>query len=182
MDNKNQPVCYLSDGSSKDQQSVDEILCPANTICSHMETASATPSTDGVTTGCIPVAGCSGTDSSSNCYGGGPQDQLCSSPLNPRDVGCASINTGLGVSLPTTPGGFVSALLGIVLSIAGGISIVLIMISGYKMMVSQGEPEKIKDAKEQLTAAIIGLLFIIFSLVILQIIGVNILNLPGFGK
>jgi hypothetical protein len=47
---------------------------------------------------------------------------------------------------------------------------------------SQGNPDQIKDAREQLTAAIIGLLFVVFSLVILQIIGVNILNLPGFSK
>jgi hypothetical protein len=48
-------------------------------------------------------------------------------------------------------------------------------------MISQGNPEQVKGAREQLTAAIIGLLFIIFSLVILQIIGVNILKIPGFG-
>ena len=48
-------------------------------------------------------------------------------------------------------------------------------------MISQGNPEQVKGAREQLTAAIIGLLFIIFSLVILQVIGFNILRIPGFG-
>ena len=93
---------------------------------------------------------------------------------------CLSINTDLGISLPTDPGELINALLGVVLSAAGGIAIFLIMISGYRMMISQGNPDQIKDAREQLTAAILGLLFVIFSLVILQIIGVNILNLPGF--
>jgi hypothetical protein len=70
--------------------------------------------------------------------------------------------------------------MGLILSVIGGIAVILIILSGYRLMISQGNPENIKNAKEQLTAAIIGLLFIIFSLVILQVIGVNILGLPGF--
>jgi glucose uptake protein GlcU len=69
--------------------------------------------------------------------------------------------------------------MGVVLSLVGAIAIILIIISGYRLMVSQGNPENIKNAREQLTAAIVGLLFVIFSLVILQVIGVNILGLPG---
>jgi hypothetical protein len=67
------------------------------------------------------------------------------------------------------------------LSIAGIVALGLIIFSGYRLMISQGNPEQVKNAREQLTAAIIGLLFIIFSLVILRIIGFNILNIPGFG-
>lgn len=93
---------------------------------------------------------------------------------------CASINTGLGFAISTDVASFTRSLVGIVLSIAGGIAILLIIISGYRIMVSQGNPENIKNAREQLTAAIVGLLFVIFSLVILQVIGVNILGLPGF--
>jgi hypothetical protein len=88
-------------------------------------------------------------------------------------------HTAIG-DISTSPAGFIKTLMGVVLSIAGGLAVLLIMISGYRMMVSQGNPENIKNAKDQLTAAIIGLLFVIFSLVILQIIGVNILGLPGF--
>jgi hypothetical protein len=49
-------------------------------------------------------------------------------------------------------------------------------------MISQGNPEKIQAAREQLTAAIVGLLFIIFSLVIIQVLGYDILHIPGFGQ
>jgi hypothetical protein len=49
-------------------------------------------------------------------------------------------------------------------------------------MTSQGNPEKVQAAREQLTSAIVGLLFIIFSLAILTIIGVDILKLPGFTR
>ncbi len=87
--------------------------------------------------------------------------------------------TALG-DLPTNLSALLTRVFSIVLSIAGIVALGLIIISGYRIMVSQGNPEQIKNAREQLTAAIIGLLFIIFSLVILQIIGANILRIPGF--
>ncbi|MFH1832783.1 MAG: hypothetical protein ABH816_01265 [Candidatus Levyibacteriota bacterium] len=94
---------------------------------------------------------------------------------------CAKINTGIG-DIQTNPAEFVKSLFGIILSLAGGIALILIIISGYKLMVSQGNPEKVKEAQESLTSAIVGLLFIIFSLVILQIIGVDFLKIPGFSN
>jgi hypothetical protein len=47
-------------------------------------------------------------------------------------------------------------------------------------MTSQGDPEKVKEARESITAAVAGLLVIIFSIVLLQLITVDILHLPGF--
>ncbi len=87
--------------------------------------------------------------------------------------------TGLG-TLSTSPGGFVSSLLGILLSISGMIALYLIIRSGYQLMTSRGNPETIQEARNRLTSAIIGLLLIIFSLVIMSVIGVNLLKIPGF--
>lgn len=87
--------------------------------------------------------------------------------------------TAIG-EISTDPVGFVKSIFGIILSLSGGIALLLIILSGYKLMFSQGNPEKAQEAKETLTAAIVGLLFIIFSLVILQVIGVDILRIPGF--
>lgn len=95
---------------------------------------------------------------------------------------CLSVDTGLGIPLATDPVNFVKSIFGIILSLSGGVALLLIILSGYKLMLSQGNPEKAQEAKETLTAAIVGLLFIIFSLVILQVIGVDILKIPGFGK
>lgn len=92
---------------------------------------------------------------------------------------CLEVETGLG-PISTDPVQFVKKLFAIILSVSGGIALLLIIYSGYQLMLSQGNPEKINGAKETLTSAIIGLVFIIFSLVILQIIGVDILRLPGF--
>lgn len=95
--------------------------------------------------------------------------------------GCDSVSTAFG-KWSTKPDEFVKDLFGVLLGLAGGIAVLIIMIAGYRMMLSQGDPEKTAGAKEALTAAIVGLLFLIFSFVILQIIGVDLLNLPGFGK
>ncbi len=94
---------------------------------------------------------------------------------------CAKVDTGLG-PIGTDPQSLIKSVFGLILSISGGIALILIIISGYKILASQGNPETLKGAREQLTAAIVGLLFIIFALVILQIIGYDILRIPGFGS
>ncbi len=45
-----------------------------------------------------------------------------------------------------------------------------IIIAGYAFMTSQGQPDKVKEAKEKLTAAVVGILFIVLSIVILRVI------------
>jgi hypothetical protein len=94
--------------------------------------------------------------------------------------GCKEIRTAVGI-IPTKANDFTRWILGFALSIAGGIVVLVIIIAGYKLMTSQGDPEKVKNAREQLSAAIVGLLFIIFSLVILEFITRDVLGLPGFG-
>ena len=109
-------------------------------------------------------------------------------PLSPCSNGanesgtCKRIDTGFGFSVGTDPISLIQSLFGIILSVSGGIALLLIVVSGYRLMISQGNPEAIKGAREQLTAAIVGLLFIIFALVILQIIGVDVLHIPGFSS
>lgn len=92
---------------------------------------------------------------------------------------CKKIDTQFG-NIPTDVANFVQWVLSFILGIAGGIVTLLIIVSGYRLMTSQGNPEKVQAAREQLTSAIVGLLFIIFSLFILQLITVDILKIPGF--
>ncbi|MFZ2026611.1 MAG: pilin [Microgenomates group bacterium] len=67
-------------------------------------------------------------------------------------------------------------------SIAGGISLLCIMFAAFQMQTSGGNAEKIKKAQELLTNCITGLMVIMFSILILKIIGVDILRLPGFSQ
>jgi len=94
---------------------------------------------------------------------------------------CGEMDTALG-KIPTNPVGFIKKLLSIILSIASLGATLIIIYAGYRMMMSRGNKEGIQAARETLTAAIIGLLFIIFSLVILNVIGADILKLPGFTR
>jgi hypothetical protein len=98
---------------------------------------------------------------------------------NGEFIKCASVMTAVG-TISTDPASFITSVFTIVLGLAGGIALILIILAGYRYMTSQGNPEAVKAANEQLTAAIVGLLFIIFSFVILRTIGVDILKIPSF--
>lgn len=102
----------------------------------------------------------------------GPSDKI---------ITCTKYASGVG-DINTNVSDFLGTILALVLGLSGGTAVLLIIFSGYQLSISQGNPEKVKEARERLTAAIVGLLFIIFSAVILEIIGVNILQLGGFVK
>lgn len=123
-----------------------------------------------------------GVPNSPQSLGGDNNSSANTPPVCPKnDKGFYACNTALG-PISTDPAAFVQRIFSLVLGIAGGIALILIIISGYKFMASQGNPESVKAATEQLTSAIVGLLFIILSFVILQVIGVDILRIPGFTK
>lgn len=96
--------------------------------------------------------------------------------------GGRGINTALGCIPTENTTEFVKWFLRWAIGIAGGIAFLLILSSGFQIMTSSGNPEKLKGGQEQLTAAISGLLLIIFSVFLLRLIGVDILKLPGFGN
>lgn len=83
--------------------------------------------------------------------------------------------------VPTDPVGLIQTLIKIGLLIGGGIALLIILAGAFTLTVSQGDPKKTSEAKEMITSAIIGLIFIIFSVAILQFIGVQILKIPEFG-
>jgi len=66
--------------------------------------------------------------------------------------------------------------------IAGGIAFLLIIFGGFQIILSGGNPDRVKAGKEMITAALGGLLLIIFSVFILRLVGYDILRLPGFNK
>lgn len=108
------------------------------------------------------------------------KDVPATSPLvTSSKAQCKSISTAVG-NISTEPQSFVKSIFSVVLGLAGGIALILIMVAGYRFMASQGNPEQVQAARDQLISAIVGLLFIIFSFVILQVIGVDILKIPGF--
>ena len=88
------------------------------------------------------------------------------------------IDTAIGC-IPTDPQEFISVFFKWAIGLAGGIAFILMLFAAFKILMSTGNPEALKAAQEQLTSAIIGLLFIIFSVFLLRIIGLPIMNISS---
>jgi hypothetical protein len=93
--------------------------------------------------------------------------------------GKEAIDTALGC-LPVSTSGFTSALLTFLAGTAGAISLVIMLIATIQIMTGGDNAEQVKKGKELFTGAITGLLFIIFSVTLLQIVAGGIIKLPGF--
>lgn len=92
-----------------------------------------------------------------------------------------SLRTALGC-IPFEPTALVGWILSWGISIGGGIAFLLMAFAAFQLMTSTGNPDKIKAGQEMFVSAGTGLLFIIFSVFLLQLIGADILKIPGFGR
>jgi len=56
------------------------------------------------------------------------------------------------------------------------LAVLFLILGGIGVATSGGNPDNLEKAKKQITAAVAGLLFILMSVLILDIIGVSILG------
>ena len=82
--------------------------------------------------------------------------------------------------LPTRASELVPALINFVLGIGGLIMVVQIIIAAANIIFANGDSGKIQKAQTSIMNSVIALLFIIFGVTILQIIGQDVLRLPGY--
>ena len=61
-------------------------------------------------------------------------------------------------------------IINVLVVVAGIVAVFLVIFSGYRFVMSEGDPEKIAVARKTLTYAIFGLVFILLSFVILNAI------------
>lgn len=95
--------------------------------------------------------------------------------------GCG-IDTAIGC-IPIGGGSdFAGFILRWAIGIGGGMAFLLILIAGFQIITSSGNLERLQAGRELLTSAIAGLILLIFSVFILEVVGVDILRLPGFGQ
>lgn len=100
-----------------------------------------------------------------------------------EDVTCHSgngINTAIGCIPIDSPNALIGFILRWAIGIGGGIAFLLMLAAGFQIMTSRGDPNQLKAGQELMTSAIAGLLLLIFSIVILRIIGFDILNIQNF--
>ncbi|BCX13915.1 MAG: hypothetical protein KatS3mg085_447 [Candidatus Dojkabacteria bacterium] len=95
-------------------------------------------------------------------------DQQCRSC-----VGAGGVWTAVGCIDPS-PVGVLTRLVQLGLGIMGGVALIQIIYAG--IMYQSGNEEKIRKAREQLLATLTGLAVLVFSVLIVQILGVNLLD------
>lgn len=110
------------------------------------------------------------------CQQAGAERNSCDQCLTGKGiwsgVGCIPFSTGTGL---------VRSLITLGLGITGTIVVLMTLYAGFMFSTSQGDPKRVDEARGAMTSAIVGAFFIIFSVTILQFIGVTILRLPSFG-
>ncbi len=89
------------------------------------------------------------------------------------------IYTALGC-IDTSFDGFIGNVFNIGIGIAGLTALFCIIYASFILQTSQGNPERIQQAQENLTSCITGLILVIFSVLILRVIGGDILRIPQF--
>ncbi len=92
----------------------------------------------------------------------------------------SGVDTAIGCVPTSNLTDFLRFVLKWVFFASGGIIVLMVIATGYTIITSQGNPEKLQAAKENIVALLSGLAMIAFSLILLQVIGANILGLPTF--
>jgi hypothetical protein len=73
-----------------------------------------------------------------------------------------------------------SIILSFLIGISGAISLGVMLAGTIQIMTAAGDIEKSRKGRELFTAAVVGLMFIIFSVTLLRTFAGEIIKLPGF--
>lgn len=116
-------------------------------------------------------------------------EQIPASPMKGACQTCAGdlegdpqgVWTAIGC-IPVNPQKMVKAGVYLGISIAGGVGMLSIIMAGFLYSLSAGDANKTSQARELMTSSVIGLLFIIFSITMMQFIATDLLKIPGFSQ
>ena len=101
------------------------------------------------------------------------------------NLGTGRVWTAIGCLNAGTPSGTSGSLIGQLLVwatiLGSGFAFLIIVFGGFQIATAAGDPKKMKAAQELIWSGISGLLLIIFSIFLLNLIGFNILSLGGPG-
>lgn len=96
-------------------------------------------------------------------------------------IGCVSTNigsfTGQGAA-----GGVVQTLLNLIFGIAGGIAFLYILYGAFIILTSSADIERLNYGRRVIFGAIIGIIFSLSAVFLVNLIGGGILKIPGFGN
>ena len=95
-------------------------------------------------------------------------------------IGCIQTNLG-GFTSSGAVASVAQPILNIVFSLASGIAFLYLIYGGYLLITSQADPERLDHGKRVVTGAIIGLIFTLSSVLIINLLASGVLRIPGFG-
>lgn len=95
--------------------------------------------------------------------------------------GAEEIETAIGCISTKADGtnSFFASIIKIAVGLGGGLALILMLYGVFIVTTSAGIPDKLKEGSEIITSAVAGLIFILLSVFLLNLIGINILGLPG---
>jgi len=96
-------------------------------------------------------------------------------------LGCLGGGSG-GFTQEGSAGGVVQSILNIIFSVAGGIAFLYLIYGSFIITTSQADPERLNYGKRVVNGAIIGLVFTLGSVLLVNFIASGILKIPGFGE
>lgn len=116
-------------------------------------------------------------------------DNLCKRYLKKSNdfnacMDCArtgGIFTGMGC-IGTNLAGITKTIFTLGIGLGGGATLLIIFYGAIMIQTSQGNPEKIKKGRQYINSALLGLMVLISSVLILQVIGADILQIPGIDR
>jgi len=164
-----------------------------------------TPRISWCTSGCIISGGqdpCGqATDGCTQCIGGFCQRPGSNPPITPNttavpptpvptSTGGGAVycnnNKGVTTSIGCIPisdiNSFAAWMLSKLIYVATGIAFILMVYGAFQITTAGGDAKKVQAGSELISSTIAGILFIILSLLILKIVGIDILKIPGFGQ
>ncbi len=98
----------------------------------------------------------------------------------PKDCPPGEAPTDLGC-VPQDPIGFVEKFYGIGLGIIGMVGVLFMIIGGYYIITSAGNPERLATGKSFIFYALAGIMLAVLGFIFIQIVTGEILRIPGFG-
>ena len=94
-------------------------------------------------------------------------------------IGC--IKTDLGFTEQEAASSVTQTLLNIIFGIVGGVAFLYLIYGSFIILTSQSNPERLNYGKRLVFGAIIGVVFTLASVFIVNFIASGILRIPGFG-
>lgn len=96
-------------------------------------------------------------------------------------VGCILTDVG-DFTDSENQGNAINFILRGIFNITGGIAFLYLIYGAYVVMSARGDPIRLNQGRSIIFGAIFGLIFVVLSTLLLNLVGSGILRIPGFGS